>query len=127
MIVSFSYEATLKDPRISRVEIDGEAGWSDAATACRSGRNGGFVAIQIAAKLGAERIILLGFDQQRVGRHTHFHDDHRTGTPDRAYDAMLPHWRSLVAPLAVRGVDVVNACPGSRIDCFRKATLEEVL
>lgn len=93
-----------------------------------TGRNSGNQAIQLAAHLGAKRILLLGFDMRADGPRTHWHMTHRRPTPPEDFkNSMLPWFAPLVEPLRRRGVEVVNCTPGSAIDCFQKMAIEEVL
>lgn len=106
-------------------------GLADRRDALRTGRNSGFQAINLAVHLGAKRIVLLGYDMQprlEGGRtKMHWFGDHPGGTSDRVFDTMLPHFQTLVDPLRRRGVEVLNATPGSRISCFPKVSIEQVL
>jgi hypothetical protein len=125
--LTFSARAALMDKTIERVDIDGVSGWADREDTIRSGKNSGYQAIQIAVKCGASRLILLGFDHAVVGGRTHYHDRHRDGTPNRAYDNWHPHWQTIVEHLTFLGVEVFNANPESTIDAFPKHRLETLL
>lgn len=104
----------------------GKVGYSDKADELHTFGNSGAQAIQIAAKAGAARILLLGFDM--AGGHWH---------PEHAAPLRTTHgddyalWRqempALAAALADRGIDVVNCSPGSALDCWPKTTLEDAL
>lgn len=81
--------------------------------------NSGYAALRWCIEQGADRVVLLGFDMRPNG---HFHD----GYPGRAPRACCDHW--LAELTAYRPpVPVVNACPGSALECFPKVTLEEAL
>lgn len=97
-----------------------------------TGQNSGYQAINLAVHLGAKRILLLGFDMKAgpvVGRsvQTHWHKDHPGGTSPSVYDQMLPHFQTLIEPLAAAGVELINCTPGSAIQCFKKSTIEAAL
>lgn len=82
--------------------------------------------INLAALFGAKRIVLLGYDMGGVnwdGRPRKAHKDNGTTYRTR----FMPSIGKMAAPLQQRGVAVINANPESRLDCFPKMTLEEIL
>jgi len=103
-------------------------GFSEAPDTIHPGGNGGYQAVQMAAKAGGCRIPLLGFDM-RFGPadESHWHGDHPDGMRSDYVNTMLPWWPSLVEPLKARGVEVINCSPGSAIECFPRANIEDVL
>lgn len=104
----------------------GLKGYTDDKDALHTYGNSGAQAIQIAAKAGAKRILLCGFDM----RPGHWHKEHATPlrtTPKETYQRWVERYPVLAAALAERGVDVVNCTPGSALTCFRFAPLGEVL
>lgn len=90
------------------------------------GRHSGYQAINLAAHLGASRIVLVGYDMQPTGGQHHFFGNHPTGTHP-SYQEWLPHFATLVAPLAQLGVEVINATRSTAIEVFRRMTLAEAL
>lgn len=95
----------------------------------RTGRNSGYQCINLAIHLGATRIVLLGYDMRggTDGR-THWFGDHPVPTKVHTFaPVMLPHFATLVEPLAERGVEVLNATLGSAIECFPKVKLADLL
>jgi hypothetical protein len=91
--------------------------------------NSGAGAIALAAKLGAARAILLGYDMQKTGGHTHWHGSHPKGLGDAG---SLPKWPAQFAALAgdlrrTRGMEVVNASRATALQSFPRASLEELL
>lgn len=108
---------------------DGDVeGFGDAPDGVRTGRNSGYQAIQLAAHRGARRVVLLGFDMKAgADGRVHWHAEHPRPSDPSTPPSFIPHFRSLVAPLAARGVEVLNATPGSALDAFPRSTLEEAL
>lgn len=104
----------------------GKEGWSDAADCLHTYGNSGAQALQIAAKAGATRVLLLGFDMAGG----HWHPEHqaplRTTLRD-TYDVWVSRFPLLAGHLAAKGVDVVNCSPGSALTCFRCSTLDQEL
>lgn len=93
-----------------------------------TGRSSGYQAINLAAHLGAARILLLGFDMRAVAGRTHWHMAHQRPTaPEDFANVMLPRFASLVEPARARGMEIVNCTPGSTIECFPRASLHEAL
>lgn len=90
------------------------------------GGNSGFQAVNLAAQLGATRILLIGFDMAGP----HWHGDHARGLRNPA-DATLDRWRrTLDAAAPVYrgwGVDVVNLSASSTLSAYRRSSLEDAL
>jgi hypothetical protein len=81
----------------------------------------GYVAVNLAARLGAEFIVLLGYD---------FDDDYRYFFSEDPYPrvhiaGVINSFRQVAPWYAARNIRVLNANPLSRIDAFDKITLEE--
>lgn len=93
------------------------------------GGNSGYQAIGLAYLQGARRIILLGYDMQPTGGKSHWHGDHpwkKTGQvpPVRSW---IPRFSKLAADLREEGVEVINATRETALQCFPRASLEDVL
>lgn len=88
--------------------------------------NSGAAAINLAAHLGAKRIILLGYDCQKTGGKTHWHGDHPHGLGNAG---MIDRWAGRFAELArdLGGVAVFNATRETALTCFPRVTLEDAL
>ncbi|MFQ5774193.1 MAG: hypothetical protein ACE5GS_06735 [Kiloniellaceae bacterium] len=117
-------------PGIKVLENTGIEGIELRPTGLRTGRNGGYQAINLAVHFGAKRIVLLGYDMKpdRAGR-THWFGDHEDWPtrPTIFRDVFLPHFEGLARALDELGVAVVNCTPGSALDAFPRAALEEAL
>jgi hypothetical protein len=103
---------------------------TDPAKGVRTGRNGGYQAINLAVHLGASRVVLLGYDMKAdVRGKTHWFGDHkhRATNPTIFSRVMLPAFKSLSEDLADVAVDVVNATPDSALDVFARMGLEEAI
>ena len=86
-----------------------------------NGSNTGLRAMALARDLfNAELIIMLGFD----GHGAHFFGKHPHPLKNATPKKMENHVRQF---RTFRGCKVFNCTPGSAIDCFQFATLEEVL
>ena len=94
-----------------------------------SGGNSGYQAVNLAWHFGARSIILLGFDMHR-NTSGHWHGEHPRGMLS-APASHIAKWRhnftALAADLARSRCKVINATPGSALDCFPRKTLEEAL
>ena len=120
------------DPRIKVLRNNDTAGLCEFRDGLNTGRNSGYQAINLAVHLGAKKIVLLGYDMKggpvENGRiKTHWFGDHPGNTSPSVYSQMLPWFETLIAPLARRGVEVLNCTPGSAIRCFAKRRLDEAL
>ncbi len=117
-------------PDIKVVENTGSEGLELEPTGLRTGRNGGYQAVNLAVHLGAARILLIGYDMKADAHgRTHWFGDHDEW-PTRASiyaNVMVPCFATLLPPLAALGVAVVNCTPGSALDAFPHAPLEDAL
>lgn len=88
--------------------------------------NSGGGAIALAAKLGAARIFLLGYDAKHTGGRTHWHGSHPKPMGDAG---KASKWPAQFAEISgwIGGVDVINLSRDTAITCFRRGTVEEWL
>ena len=84
------------------------------------GRNSGLMAMCVARKLGAKKLILLGFDMHGE----HFFGKHPEPLKNTTEKIFQTHIRQFDG---FSGCDVVNCTPGSALKRFRFSTLEEEL
>lgn len=90
-------------------------------------RNSGAALIALAARAGASRIILLGYDCQHTGGKAHWHGDHPPELGNaRSVDKWPAAFRALARSLPA-GVKVINCSRATALDCFPRAVLENVL
>lgn len=88
-----------------------------------AGIDSGASAINLAWLLGASPICLHGFDM----RPGHFHERHlMPSQPERYANELIPGLRRMARSLEARGAVVINCTPGSALDCFPVAGLDEV-
>jgi len=87
----------------------------------------GHVAACLAAKMGARRIVLVGFECAAVDGRTHGHADYQMHDLAPFGERFLPGWRGLAQAFDRRGVEVINSTPGSAIAEFRFVELSEAL
>lgn len=86
--------------------------------------NSGVLGLEVAKRLGAFRIMLLGFDM----RGTHFFGPYTNGLRNTAPHQREQHLRQYVAWRHTnRSIEVINCTPGSVLTCFPVARLEEIL
>lgn len=92
------------------------------------GANSGYQAIGLAWHLGAERIVLIGYDMQRTGGKSHWHGDHPRGLSNAiGVRGWARHFDPLARDLQAGGVDVINCTIETAIDCFPRADLRDVI
>ena len=87
----------------------------------------GHIAACLAAEMGAVRIILVGFECRLVAGRSHGHADYSHQDATDYEERFLPGWRALGPAFADRGVEVINATPGSAIQEFPFTPLREAL
>lgn len=127
------YIASISDVRDSAVKHlrnAGKTGLSLRPDGLCHGTNSGYQAMNLAVLFGVSRIVLLGFDMHTDGEATHWHAGH--GRPAAEVDHKLskvfvPNFQKLVEPLAMAGVQVLNATPGSALTYWPHVPLAEIL
>jgi len=92
------------------------------------GSNSGIQAINLACHLGANRIVLLGYDMQATGGKTHWHGKH----PNESGDYGPWHkwmWRYELVARDARdmGVEIINATRETALACFPRKPLSSLL
>lgn len=103
-------------------------GWNLMPGLMRCGNSGG-QAVHLAAKFGARRIILLGFDMQLgPNGERHHHPEHPKPCVQRS---LFLEWSIKMSVLAKelekQGVSVVNCSRTTALDCFPRQNLEDAL
>ena len=83
-----------------------------------TGGNSGYAALCLAAKLGAARVLLYGFDMRKVGERSRRHDYPPNLNSAPRFHYWLPRFQELAPELTKRGVEVINCTPGSALRCF---------
>ncbi|MEH4985930.1 hypothetical protein ACOY5P_03390 [Enterobacter asburiae] len=89
--------------------------------------NSGQRAIQLAAHLGAERVILLGYDCT-LANGAHWHGRH-PATMHNPVPREVGRWHSDFSSLAgaLPGVEIINASRETALTCFKRSPLEAAL
>lgn len=94
------------------------------------GGNGGMQAVNLAWHLGADRIVLLGYDMQITDGQLHWHGQHVNKLGDPKPDLMR-RWAvaaaSVAGALIELGVDVVNCSRQSAAQGWPRRPLENVI
>lgn len=113
-------QAALK--KLNAVETKPATGTFSLVPPLVTGRNSSYQALGLAAWWGARRIVFLGLD---LHGHT-WHEPHKN---KRSHSASLAAFREAFtrgAPLIKSaGVEVLNASPGTALDCFPKVSIRE--
>jgi uncharacterized Rossmann fold enzyme len=90
-------------------------GFDDRRTHIRTGGNSGYQAVHIAAHLGANPILLFGFDMH--GKHWFGHHPWR-GNHIPRYSVFIKSFETLEPECRKRGIEVINCTPKSDLQCF---------
>lgn len=88
--------------------------------------NSGAGAVELAIQLGAQNIILLGYDMQHTGGKKHWHGDH----PKPLYNAgKVANWPAEFEKIkkANPGINIINCSRQSALSIFPRMSLEEAL
>ena len=88
--------------------------------------NSGASAINIAAHLGARRIVLLGFDMQLVKRKKNWHNDYKGEQYNpEIFSKHLRGFPQIAKDAEALGIEILNATPGSAITQFPFVDIED--
>ncbi|OON34631.1 hypothetical protein BTJ39_23855 [Izhakiella australiensis] len=89
--------------------------------------NSGLRAIQLAIRLGAGRVLLLGYDCS-IDASSHWHGDHPVvlKNPDKS---SVTRWHAEFSRLAatLSGAEILNCSRRSALECFPLSTIEAAL
>jgi hypothetical protein len=115
--------------KTAKADKEGRTGGFPAeADTVAGGGNGAFQCIQLAAKAGAKRILLLGVDMKfGEDKQSHWFGDHPDRIKSDYEGTMLCHFPSLVEPLAQRNVEVINCSPDSALKIFPAGDIKALL
>lgn len=97
----------------------------------RHGNSSGALGVSLAVALGAERVVLLGFDMRVVDGRSHWHAEY-WARPAENFEPVyrerfVPAFNGWCAQAMAMGVRIVNATAGSALQEFPFVTLDEVL
>lgn len=116
-------------PDINVLKRGAKFGLETAKDTLAHGNNSGYAAINLAIHLGAKRIVLLGYDMGNDGKVSHFHDGYPVpATATNIYTKQfLPGFDILKDRLKGKDIQIYNACPTSKLNTFKKITIDEAL
>lgn len=89
------------------------------------GGSSGYAAISCAVKMGATRILLLGYDYGGAAHFFGLHPPQLQSASD--WRAMLRPFAKLAEDAAARGIEIINCTPASAITVFKTMALADVL
>lgn len=111
---------------ITKLESVAEPGLSRKQGVIHRGDNSGYQAVNLAYLMGAERIILIGFDMMMFGKQRHWFGDHPEHmNVDSNYVSCI-RWFNTIKPEAY-GIEIWNCSRRTAMDCFPKHDLDEAL
>jgi hypothetical protein len=111
--------------------IDMPAGLSEDPRYINAGGTSGFGAFNVAWLKRARKVVLFGYDYQ-PDNHGNWHYDEKPYRQQRKqvqslWDGWLKKWEKVHTRIKDRGVEVINACPTSKLSIFPKLTIDEAL
>jgi hypothetical protein len=111
---------------INTLQYESGLAWSTIPGLLATGGNSGFQALNLAVLQGASQVLLLGFDMgHAAGKPKHWWTGQITRESRTSnYDEWIKKFRN-AAPLIP--VPVVNVSRETRLDCFPRAELRDVL
>lgn len=123
-------KVTIEDPAdesIHRIGNAGALGYDPRPWMVKHGHGSACAAAHIALHGGARRVILTGCDCRDIGGRLHSFGDHNwQHRHTMPFASFLKGWRALAAAMP-EPERIINATPGSAIDCFTKMDLDRAL
>ena len=103
--------------------VNGKPGAGISKTKIMFSASSGGSSINVAYKLGAKRVILLGFDMRYVGNESNWWDYSEFQEPRKIrrkpYDAFINPFNKIKKDAEVLGLEILNATPDSALDMFK--------
>lgn len=121
-------EVAIAWQRVHWIPFQDAPGLSSDPEIIHSGCNSGYQAVNLAALMGAQKIVLLGFDHTCNGQ-KHWFGNH-PGNLNKYSDYhrwIADAWATVPVSAGKMGIDIVNCTPGSLLDMFRQNSLEAEL
>lgn len=84
--------------------------------------NSGLLGVMVAIKLGAKRVLLLGFDMHGE----HYFGQHAAPLKNTT-EMRFQQFRRQFAAYRPMGVEIINCTPGSELTCYPRGELESYL
>lgn len=127
LTMNVGWPAMKVHPKLTAVPNLGDNGFSTSAKGVYTGRNSGYMALQLAIILGARRVLLLGYDMSLgpQGQHHWFGKHPNNQAPP--VEAFLRLFSHCTEPLKKSGVEVVNCSRSTKLELFPKSTIKEAL
>lgn len=117
-----AYATVLRNTGVTGLETD--------PTGLRTGRNSGYQCVNLAAHLGAKKVVLLGYDMQpsETGKLRWFGTHpYPSNLGPVQFAAFRDCFDTIVEPLKALGIEVINASRRTALRCFPTMSIEEAL
>lgn len=107
----------------------GDDGLSHEWPKLKTGKNGGYQAINLTYLLEYNRHILLGYDMQEIDGKVHWHGLHEglNNPSEQQFKEWRGHFDQLAQELKAVDVEVLNATRQTALECFPRVRLEDAL
>ena len=115
-------------PNVQILRNTGEQGLELDPSGLRTGRNGGYQAINLAAHLTGPggRILLLAYDMHVHSGRSHWFGDHPHARSS-PFATFLERFRGIVEPLRLLNITVINCSRATELHLFPKQPITEAL
>ena len=110
---------------IKTLVSEGKPGLSRQQGVIHQGRNSGYQAVNLAYLLGAERIVLLGYDMKMRGDQRHWFGAHPNGLEVHSdYTSFIMAYETIKP--SEYGLEIFNATRDTALHCFPVVDLDEL-
>lgn len=91
------------------------------------GNNSGYGAINLAIKLGAKKIYLLGYDMHSTPNASHWHSGYESTHRHDIYEKMMKYFDAIPKELERLNIECYNANIKSQLNVFRKCSIDDAI
>jgi hypothetical protein len=120
-------EISAQKWNLNLMSHDKHACFSNQKEAIALGGNSGFQCLNLAICHGAMEVVLLGYDMGHDGQKHWFGNHPKEIDRTSNYPKWIANFNKAAPYIRGMGVKVWNCSPSSRLECFAKANLREIL
>lgn len=124
----YSIDSPAANYGVQVLKMGLQDGFSADPIEIRHGKNSGYQALQVAVKMGARRVLLLGYDMQPTNGREHWFGSHPSTVKSKMpFESWQACFQTIVEPLQALGVQVVNCSRETALSVFPRQSLLEAL
>lgn len=125
--ITIDAEAASRFPDLILMKGEAETGLSITPGILHQGQNSGYQALNLATLLGANRVILIGYDMKFADNGcSHWFGDHPDKIRTGSYEPWMMNFSTAASHAKLLGIDVINASRETAMTCFKRQQIEDI-